>query len=105
MYPEVYSKLMIMSPSLWVTPKIHFHAIDFDEAHSMKIYLYGGAKESVNMIPNIQRFKETIESQGIAAKIAFNLSIDPQGEHNETRWGEEFPKAVEWLFFDPSPQG
>ena len=28
-YPEVYGKMMIFSPSLWLTPKIYFQAIDF----------------------------------------------------------------------------
>lgn len=98
MYPEVYSKLMIFSPSLWVAPNIHFHAINFDESLDTRIYLYGGAEESVNMIPNLKRFKQTIEQQGVGANIDFNLSIDPNGKHNEARWGEEFPKAIEWLF-------
>ncbi|MEZ4934870.1 MAG: hypothetical protein R2788_22410 [Saprospiraceae bacterium] len=33
-------------------------------------------------------------------KIEFNMSIDPEGSHEESRWGEEFPKAVKWLFFE-----
>jgi hypothetical protein len=45
-------------------------------------------------------FKENIESQGIHNNITFQMSIDPKGKHNEHRWGEEFPKAVEWLFFN-----
>jgi hypothetical protein len=28
------------------------------------------------------------------------MEIDPHGLHNEGRWGKEFPKAAEWLFFD-----
>lgn len=99
MYPEVYSKLMVFSPSLWVAPNIHFNTIDFEEDFSMKIYLYGGSGEGSNMVPNMKRFKGAIEKQGGGARIEFKVSIDPQGKHNEARWGEEFPKAAEWLFF------
>lgn len=99
MYPEVYSKLMIFSPSLWVAPKIHFHSIHFVQSQDTKIYLYGGEAESVNMIPNLRRFRSALEEQGNGASLEFELNVDPYGQHNETRWGEEFPRAVEWLFF------
>ncbi len=97
-YPEAYSKLLIFSPSLWVAPHIHFHFFNFQEPQDMDIYLYGGGAEGANMIPNIRDFKQSFEEQG-KAHIRFKLSIDPLGKHNEARWGEEFPKAMEWLFF------
>ena len=98
MYPEVYGKLMIFSPSLWVMPNIHFHFLNFNDPQDMEIYLYGGEKESVNMVPNLRRFKEAFEDSGNAS-FKFKLAVDPRGQHNEARWGEEFPRAAEWLFF------
>lgn len=102
MYPQVYSKLMIFSPSLWVAPNIHFHAIRLEEKAYTKVYLYGGGAEGANVVPNIQRLKLALEAQGQGMNTEFALAIDPQGEHNEKRWGEEFPRAVEWLFFNSS---
>ena len=99
MYPEVYGKLMIFSPSLWVMPNIHFHFLNFNDSQDMEIYLYGGEEESVNMVPNIRRFQKAFEDSG-NGHVKFNLSVDPKGQHNEARWGEEFPRAVEWLFFN-----
>jgi predicted alpha/beta superfamily hydrolase len=99
-YPEVFGKLMIFSPSLWLTPKIYFQAVDFYNPFQTKIYLYGGGKEGANMVPNIQRLKSTLQRKGLdGSKIEFKLSIDPEGEHNEARWSMEFPKAAKWLFF------
>lgn len=100
MYPEVYSKLLIFSPSLWVAPNIHFHAINFDESLETKVYLYAGEGESETMVPNIRRFQQALENQGVNSKFDFKLSIDPDGSHSESRWGVEFPHAIEWLFFD-----
>lgn len=105
MYPEVFGRLMIFSPSLWAAPNMHFHAINLEAASDVKIYLYGGGEESANMIPNINNFKSAIEKQGIEANIEFKISIDPKGKHNEARWGEEFPKAAEWLFYDTLSTG
>lgn len=98
LYPEVYSKLMIFSPSLWVTPNMHFHFMNFYHSQNMRVYLYGGEGESDTMVPSLRRFKQAFEEKADAS-IAFELSIDPHGEHNEARWGKEFPRAVKWLFF------
>jgi predicted alpha/beta superfamily hydrolase len=101
MYPETFGRLMVLSPSLWVSSRIYFDAVEFFNPLDTKIYLYGGGKESKYMIPNIEKLKKTIESQGFdAEKIQIKLSLDPKGKHNEKRWGEEFPKAMKWLFFD-----
>lgn len=99
MYPEVYDKLMIFSPSLWVTPNIPFHLVDLTNEFNGRIYLYGGAAESQTMVPNLERFKRQLSEQQGASTVEFFLEIDPDGQHNEARWGQEFPKAIEWLFF------
>lgn len=99
MYPEVYDKLMIFSPSLWVTPDIPFHLVDLTNEFNGRIYLYGGAAESATMVPNLERFQQQLSEQQGASTVEFRLEIDPLGQHNEARWGQEFPKAIEWLFF------
>lgn len=105
MYPEVYDKLMIFSPSLWVTPDIPFQLVDLTNEFDGRIYLYGGQAESRNMVPNLEKFKEQLSRQSGASDVAFELSIDPEGQHNEARWGQEFPRAVQWLFFPETLSG
>lgn len=100
MYPEVYSKLMIFSPALWVNPNIHFHALRFTMTLQSRVYIYAGGAESKNMLPNVQRFKSALLKQEMnEADLDIELSVDPDGKHTEGQWGKEFPKAVEWLFF------
>ncbi len=101
MYPEVYGKLMIFSPSLWVVPKTDFTNIDFSEPSDTKIYLYAGGDESATMIDHVKKFKKSmIENEFVSSKMKIKLSINLQGKHNETYWSDEFPKAIEWLFFN-----
>lgn len=98
-FPHSFSKMMVFSPSLWVSEKIFFEPIRFFRPVPTKIYLYGGAREGANMVNNIDRFRETIQRRGFDGNIIdFNVQIDPQGKHNEARWGREFPKAAGWLF-------
>ena len=101
MYPEVYGKLMIFSPSLWVVPKMDFTGIDFSEPGDTKIYLYAGGDESATMVEHVKKFKKSmIKNEFVTNKMKINLSINMLGKHNETYWSDEFPKAIEWLFFN-----
>ena len=62
--------------------------------------MYAGAREGSSMIPLINHFKESLQRKGLNDNIIkIKTSIDPKGQHNEYRWGIEFPKAVKWLFF------
>ncbi len=97
MFPQAYSKFMIFSPSLWVTPKVYYEPLRFSAYSSTKIYLYAGGKEGAGMLANARRFKETMKKRS-EDRVQFKLEIDPEGLHNEARWGQEFPKAAEWLF-------
>ena len=99
LYPRVYDRLLVFSPSLWVTPQIPFQLMKLSEKYRGRIYLYGGEAESANMVPNMRRFQEQLIEQTGATQLEIRLEIDPLGQHNEARWGREFPRAVEWLFF------
>lgn len=101
MYPEMYSKLMIFSPALWVSPNIHFHAIRFTQTDNSRVYIYAGGAESANMLNNVQRFKNELLNQELFdSDLDIKVSIDPTGKHTERKWGQEFPKAVKWLYFN-----
>ena len=99
MYPEVYSRIMLFSPSLWVDPNIYFNLTQFLGPLDLKIYMYGGGQEGSNMVNNLNWLKSTLINQGRKEQEHFRLKIDPNGQHNEGKWGEEFPEAVRWLFF------
>ena len=97
--PEIFGRLMIFSPSLWVVPEIKISSKKANIADT-KIYLYGGGKESQTMVSDMKSFKQKlISSEFVKESSKINLSINPKGKHSETYWSDEFPKAIEWLFF------
>ena len=99
MCPKIFGKLMIMSPSLWVTRLVPIENIASFQSVPTKIYAYGGGEESSSMVPNINRFVEIVNTKGFdSSQLNIKLNIDPKGTHSEKRWGEEFPRAVEWLY-------
>jgi predicted alpha/beta superfamily hydrolase len=98
--PEVYGKLMIFSPSLWVVPELKIDPKKANTADT-KVYLYAGGDESKTMIEHVNKFQnDLISSEFVKEKSNINLSINRQGKHSETYWSDEFPKAIEWLFFN-----
>jgi len=100
MYPEVFGKLMIFSPSLWVVPKIKLSFLDMDESEETRIYLYAGGDESATMVDHVKNFKKRLlKKDSLKDKMMVRLSINEQGKHNERYWSDEFPKAIEWLFY------
>jgi len=100
-YPEVFSKWMIFSPSLWLSSEIFTEARESNSSSASFVYLFGGKNESASMEEDLTRFTEILGSKAAnASQIQYKLSIDPKAKHNEAYWGAEFPKAVKWLYYD-----
>ena len=100
MYPEVFGKLMVFSPSLWVIPKIKLGFFDFFEPLETRLYLYAGGDESKTMVTHVTKLRDRLlKKESLKGKMKVKLSINTEGKHNETYWSDEFPKAIEWLFF------
>lgn len=102
LYPEVYSKLLIFSPSLWLEPYNNFPVINFRNPFKTKVYLYGGEKEGSRMVKRIHQFEKAMSKWQNDQIFDFEIrtSINPEGKHQEFYWSQEFPKAVEWLYYD-----
>lgn len=105
MYPEVFGKLMIFSPSLWVSPKIKLGFLDLLDPQETRMYLYAGGSESASMVGDVKKFhSRLLKRKSLQGKIFMRLSINELGKHNESYWSDEFPKAIEWLFFSDKPE-
>ncbi len=102
LYPEVYSKLLIFSPSLWVNPENNFPQMNFKNPYEIKVYMYGGEMEGSQMTERIALFEKTLESweNSHSIQFEFKISINDEGKHQEFYWSQEFPRAVEWLFYN-----
>ena len=102
LYPEVYSKLMIFSPSLWLNPENNFPQMNFKNPYDIKVYLYGGEQEGSEMTERIKLFEYQLEAWESSHTLQFEIrtSINHEGRHQEFYWSQEFPRAIEWLYFD-----
>ena len=97
--PGVFGKLMIFSPSLWISKKIFKSTKSFSPLERAKLYLYSGGKESEEHLPNAKELGAIInEKMEKGHQIDFHFSVNEEGNHSELHWRKEFPKAIEWLF-------
>lgn len=97
--PGVFGKLMIFSPSLWISKKIFKSTKSFSPLEKAKLYLYSGGRESEEHLPNAKELGNIIkEKMEKGHQIDFNFSINEEGNHSEVHWRKEFPKAIKWLF-------
>lgn len=99
--PGVFGKLMIFSPSLWISKKIFKSTKSFSPLEKAKLYLYSGGKESAEHLPNTRELGNIInEKMEKGHQIDFHFSINEEGNHSEVHWRKEFPKAIKWLFYN-----
>jgi len=78
--------------------------MSFRNPFKMKIYLYGGEQEGSKMVKRIHLFEEYLKrwEKKNLFDFEFRTSINPEGTHSEFYWSQEFPRAIEWLFYNNS---
>jgi predicted alpha/beta superfamily hydrolase len=96
-YADVFGRMLIFSPWVLGNMKLVISKITADKP--TRIYLYGGGQEGANMLINLRRLrKQLLDESSTTHSMQVKMSIDPKGQHTEARWGQEFLRAIEWLF-------
>jgi predicted alpha/beta superfamily hydrolase len=99
-YPEIFGKKMIFSPSLWISEEIYQLAKNFKPGGATDIYLYAGGMESANHYGQVLRLENILQEKRKYNDFDIVFSHNPSGQHKEIHWGEQFPLALKWLFFN-----
>lgn len=99
--PATFGKLMVFSPSLWVSSQIFQDAAQCTLMEGDALYLYAGGMESKQHLPNIKRLDAILAPKFNNGTLArYTCSIYERGQHGEYYWAAEFPKAIRWLYFN-----
>lgn len=99
-HSDIFSKLMVFSPSLWIAPKLFEDITHYQPEELVEMYIYAGKHESESHLDNVKRFEQVLKNSPCAEKTKFQLSINPNGTHSEVFWSHEFPIALKWLFYN-----
>ncbi len=98
-YPEKFGKMMIFSPSLWVSEEIYRLAKSFVPGGPTDIYLYAGGMESANHYGQVLRLDNVLQEKRKYDAFDVTFAYNPSGRHSEINWGSQFPIAFKWLYY------
>jgi len=96
-FPETFSAGGIFSPSLWLVPGFAGElkkVVDANHRYPQRFYLYGGAKESREMVIHLNDAANLLK--GYSKNLVY-VEIEPEGEHNEYHWRSRFENFYFWL--------
>jgi predicted alpha/beta superfamily hydrolase len=96
-FPGTFGGAGVFSPSLWLVPDYLKELASFAQKNNnlpQRFYFYGGAKEGGDMIGHL------IAAVNLLKRYPFytvDVEINPEGEHSEYHWRNQFPNYYLWL--------
>ncbi len=97
LYPEVFGKVGIFSPSFWFSEEAFALAESKKLPSNTKVYMNVGEQEGRMMVPQAERMFKIMKESGHQGEDLF-FEIVKKGDHSEWSWGREFEKAVKWMY-------
>jgi predicted alpha/beta superfamily hydrolase len=102
LYPRVFGKLIVMSPSLWWANRdILKFARKAKRDAGQKIWLDVGTREGEapeTCVRDARDVRDTLLAKGWQVDFDLKFVEDEGGEHNEQAWGRRVPDALRFLF-------
>ncbi|MEO8624906.1 MAG: alpha/beta hydrolase-fold protein [bacterium] len=98
-YPIAFSKLAILSPSVWWDDCVILREVESLEARlPLRIWLDAGTAEGVDTLDNLRALRDALVAKGwtIGDDLAYLEARG--GEHNEQSWGARVKDVLKFLF-------
>jgi predicted alpha/beta superfamily hydrolase len=104
-YPEVFGKLLVMSPSVWWANRDILKKVHRTKHKTMqKIWLDVGTCEGAHpqsCLQNVEDLRDALILKGWRLGLDLQFVEDPGAGHNEKAWGSRIGEALKFLF--PAP--
>ncbi len=98
-YPQVFSRLMVMSPSVWWDHGMILHLVQRLRAKPLtRIWLDVGTKEGKFTAGHVRALRDALVSQGWRLNADLKFLQVKGGQHNERDWGQRVEPALRFLF-------
>ena len=98
-YPTVFSRLAVMSPSVWWDDRMILGEVAaLPGKTGQRIWLDSGTKEGEETITNSRALRDALVSRGWVEGQDLAYHEAEGGEHNERSWSERVPMMLKFLF-------
>ncbi len=95
--PDVFGKLGIVSPSVWVNGRELLKTVK-PIKNRQRIWIDMGTKEGLSAVPDAQALFVAYKSAGWKEGKDITLVIDGNAEHNELAWSRRMMSILTYLF-------
>lgn len=95
--PDVFGKLGIVSPSVWVNQRELLKTVK-PVKNRQRIWIDMGTKEGESAVPDARALFEAYKSAGWREGKDITLVIDGNAEHNELAWSRRMMSILTYLF-------
>ena len=100
-YPDVFGRVGVFSPALWVAPPIYAYARRARPRPGTRIDIVTGAREGESperYVQGVRQMVDTLVAAGFRVGRDVRVAVRPDGQHAEWFWRREFPAVYQWLF-------
>lgn len=98
-HPNVFSRLAVLSPSVWVNDREPLRWIEsVKRKPNLRVWVDMGGKESPGAIDDAKLLVQALEAKGWRSGKDVVLYEDGFAEHNEEAWARRVPAILMWLF-------
>jgi predicted alpha/beta superfamily hydrolase len=98
-YPNVFSRLAVMSPSVWWDRRAILRNVrEARPKPPLRIWLDMGLREGRYHIDNAHLLKVGLEKSGWTDGVDLHYEEIPDGTHSEAAWAARFDRVLEFLF-------
>lgn len=96
-HPEIFGRVLCMSPSLWVGGGAIFREVQHARlSTSIRIYLDAGGREG-SVMHHAHQMARLLVHKGLDPRRQLMWRPDKRGSHNERAWRRRLPKAMRFL--------
>jgi predicted alpha/beta superfamily hydrolase len=101
-YPQVFSRLMVMSPSVWWDRGLILRVVESLRAKpSTRIWLDIGTKEGKFTPGHVRKLRDLLVAQGWRLNADLKFLEVKGGQHTEADWAKRVEPALKFLFPKP----
>ena len=108
-HPNVFGKLLLESPSLWVGEGKLLAEVEKAKVLPYKIYIGVGTKEAGDetsdamIVKTVTDLEQVLRTKGMGP-ARLKVVVEEGAQHNESAWAKRLPDALVFLYGDRAPR-
>jgi predicted alpha/beta superfamily hydrolase len=95
--PDVFSRVAVMSPSVWWNNRAILQEFDRFQGPRPKMWVDVGGREGKDTLRDARTLRDRLQEKGWT-RADFAYLEDPRGDHSERAWARRARKVLEFLY-------